>query len=462
MSNAEERGALGKRFHDLPTDTNNPDLSWEAMAANILSPPPEEEPEKRKPLIWWWLTAILLMLATGYYFTNNSSQAEDTTSQEELLVTAPDKESSRTENISAQVEMPGAELSPQENGPVAAHRPSTENSAAPLSNRSSPKGEPQRGSIPINRSGRVLANDDLTEDRLDKIEAVVSSATDGSPRINDPATAPVIREETAYSIISPLNAWPTQLLAIHNEMPSPVVKITDIDDSSSDQGKNLLSLTAGGFTQQSPYSSGAIPEAEVSQSSPQFSLQYSKILSDRWQIGAGIDGRYYRFRTAFENLDENARLYRPGTVDTIFRNVSTGEERIVFTDTIPGTRLRKFGNDNSISELGLSLVLSRRWQFGRHGFLLSAGPRVGLVIGREGRTTNQLNQVSDLVDAPQYGKDLRISGRLEAGYSFDINHRWSFMAQLGAESSLSNWASGTTLTQRPTLLSGSLGIGVKW
>jgi len=467
MSHAEERGALGKRFHDLPTDTDNPDLSWEAMAANVLSPTPpsEEEPEERKPLIWWWLTAILLLLGTGYYFINNDSQAEITASQEEVLVMTQDEEMSLTESISAQMKIPTTETSLQENGPAATRESATENTSPTVSNRSSLKREQSIAPARVKRSGPVLTNNDSEEDRVADAADVSPIVAGETPLTNEPPTAkaPAEREERVFSVISPLNAWPPQPLSVQNEMPVLVVQGTERDNATAkEKGKNMLSLTAGGFTQQSPYSSGPIPEAEVSQSSPQISLQYGKILSDKWQVNAGIDGRQYRFRTAFESRDENARLYRPGTVDTIFRNITTGEERVVLTDTIAGTRIRRFGHDNTVTELGLSLMLGRRWQFGRHGFQLSAGPRLGFVIGRNGRTTIQLHQVSDLAEAPQYGQDLRISGRLEADYRFNINQRWSFLAQFGVESSLSNWASGSSLQQKPTLLSGSLGIGINW
>lgn len=64
MSTAKERGALGKRFHELPTPADADDLSWEKMAPHILLPPPEEDPKRRIP-IWWWVVGLILLLFAG-------------------------------------------------------------------------------------------------------------------------------------------------------------------------------------------------------------------------------------------------------------------------------------------------------------------------------------------------------------------------------------------------------------
>ncbi|MEL7161641.1 MAG: hypothetical protein AAFN92_12855, partial [Bacteroidota bacterium] len=192
--------------------------------------------------------------------------------------------------------------------------------------------------------------------------------------------------------------------------------------------------------------------------SPSFSLRYERPLSPNWFLSTGVDLRNYRFRTAFENVDTDARLFRPGTVDTIFRNRVTGEERTVFTDTIPGIRTRNFGNDNNVTEIGLPLLLGRRWTTGKHAFSLAAGPRVGLVVSRTGKTVIGTNEVSPVSAAPQFGKSLRWSGRLEVTYAYRFTSSVSLLAGVGGEAAFTDWATSPVFRQRPRIVTGQLGL----
>ncbi|MEM6771898.1 MAG: hypothetical protein AAF597_15055, partial [Bacteroidota bacterium] len=65
MSTDQERGSLGERFHDLPTPANQPGLSWEQMAPQVLQPQKVEREGKTRPIIWWSGGVALLLLLAG-------------------------------------------------------------------------------------------------------------------------------------------------------------------------------------------------------------------------------------------------------------------------------------------------------------------------------------------------------------------------------------------------------------
>lgn len=84
----------------------------------------------------------------------------------------------------------------------------------------------------------------------------------------------------------------------------------------------------------------------------QWGMRLNKTLNERWSVGIGFGRQVWRSKSAAENSVETT-LYRPNTVDSIFTNTITGEERIVYTDSVPGIRIDRFRNYNR----------QNRWEF---------------------------------------------------------------------------------------------------
>lgn len=434
MSYADERGALGKRFHDLPTTPDSPDLAWEAMARHVLSPePPEEEPDDRVPVLWWWLAGavVLLLIALSVWF------ARGNTAEEVVAVPQVIAKTSSADLVPKVVEptkslVPGPERETAGNqvfGPVnALHRsPSLQKgiTESPTATFLSEKRE-TRSTTPV----------------TEFLATVIPGSTDTQ------------MESELVDGLPPLNF---ELFTVEASLPSPMVVRKDEPKDSGSSA--MLSLQFGGVSFASRYSEGATwLQDENNELSPELSLRYYRPVGKRFFISSGLELRNYRFRTAFESVDTEARIYQPGTVDTIFRNLTSGEERIVTTDTVGGTRTLRFGNDNTVMELGLPLLIGRKWTSGRHDFRLAAGPRLGLVLARTGKTVTETNRIADLEAAPQFSKGLNWAGRLEVGYGFRLTPLISLLGNVGIESSLSDWAETAELKQRPTVLNGRLGL----
>ncbi|MEM9929221.1 MAG: hypothetical protein AAF840_05355 [Bacteroidota bacterium] len=439
MSTADERGALGKRFHDLPTTPDSPDLAWERMARHVLPVEnPEEEPRKPRPFIWWWVGGILLAIGVGLWWLaeeeprTNISTAEVVPMAKSTVPARPTQELAFSSVRPAKVEM----------------KPTASFSARPNADHQMAAQAIKAGSTKPQREG--------PEAKLE--EKVMATPLEDESTV---LTTPVSTVEDFYAV-EQVNSLPIAFLSLQEKTLTPGIQRPTMPAPEA-TGRSTIALTLGVASFQSGYE-GEAPwlASEQNEWSPEVALRYERKLGKGWFLSAGPELRNYRFRTAFENTDPNARIYQPGTVDTIFRNLTTGEESIVTTDTVPGVRTRRFGHDNTVLELGISLLLGREWRAGRHVFALSAGPRLGFTLSQDGRTVVGTNRVTDLASAPQFNESFRFNARLEAGYAFQLTPTLSVLGRVAGERSISDWSAGTALQQRPTLISGQLGVRVSW
>ncbi len=120
-------------------------------------------------------------------------------------------------------------------------------------------------------------------------------------------------------------------------------------------------------------------------------------------------------------------LYRPGTPDTLFRDLVTGEERLVTTDSVSGM-LRRQRRQHVLEErLGGQLTLVRRFSRGR----LRIDPGVGLGADFLLRSRGQL---PDGTPAPA-GFRLAAVGTVSVSYAitdrFDLLWRTEFVRPFG-------------------------------
>ncbi|MEM1357732.1 MAG: hypothetical protein AAGF89_06015 [Bacteroidota bacterium] len=432
MSTAEERGALGERFHDLPTPASNPELEWENMARRILLPePPEEEPRKRRAAFWWWFGGIAVLLA-GAFLLWPAEEDHNPVSEEQPTVIAKGATTAEEKLIEATIPL---------KNPVKEQLPAT----------TLTKGIGQeKALLQVVEVGKTVWTEEVSSTTEENL------APSLAPELAQPEVTIDFSRKAAV-VVTQLPGGGIPMLDQLDQLPE--VQARNLPFPVKPKGEASLAITLGGGAFQSGYA-GDAPwlAAERNDFSPSLSLRYERPLTQNWFLSTGIDLRNYRFRTAFENVDPDARLYRPGTIDTIFRNLTTGEERTVFTDTVPGTVIRRFGNDNVVTEIGIPLLIAYRWASKKHALSLAIGPRLGLVVTREGRSLTGTNEVRELSEVPQFGNNLRWSGRLEAVYDYRITSSISLLAKVGGEAAFSNWSSSLDLKQRPKLVGGQLGL----
>ncbi|MBC6993597.1 hypothetical protein QWY85_02295 [Neolewinella lacunae] len=437
MITNNERGSLGKRFDDLPTPGDFPELSWEKMAPKVLRPTPEEEP-RRKFFAWWWLAlgALLLAFVGGLVYW--------TTLEQDGMAAGPVAEGTLPNYPASDLDCPAATV--RETG---------------LAGGENTLLAPALASQEANSSGtkRVATDARQPAPSTPTASRVSTTSPVGQTLITEPVFPPPRPDLHSLRPLEngPIAALPVAGPGIDREVRLPISAAAP--EGKRQDRERTLSLLAGPLTYGLGYEQ--LLRTDESQLSAQLRLGYTQSLNERWFLATGLDLRHYRFRTAFVEVDDNARFFRPGTVDTIFRNLTTGEERIVTTDTVGGTRIRRFGNDNVVTTLGVPVLLGRSWTAGVHHLSLAAGPRIDFLLGREGRTVVNNLEVIDLATAPQFGQNIRWAGRLEAGYDWQPQGRWSVALRLGTEAAFRDWSVNGS-SQKPRSLDGLIGLRYRW
>ena len=133
--------------------------------------------------------------------------------------------------------------------------------------------------------------------------------------------------------------------------------------------------------------------------------------------------RRLRFRTNLTRIERDASIYAPGTVDTIFRNNFTGEERVVTTDTVNGTIRRRFQQFNALTAVGLPVELGYIWPVGRSRVNLSGGLRTDYFVGRSGRTVTEAGAVVPVAERAAYRERWQFGYRLSGQLTVPIARR---------------------------------------
>ena len=116
---------------------------------------------------------------------------------------------------------------------------------------------------------------------------------------------------------------------------------------------------------------------------------------------------------------EPVTLYRPGTPDTLFTNVITGEQRLVLTDSVAGARRRRLRHHRFDQRIGGQLLLGGRVGRRRLRFTIAGGLGVDYRVGRRGSLLGRYVSVLAQGDDPA----LRINALAGAGFEYQPGHR---------------------------------------
>lgn len=406
------------------------------MAPHVLQPTETEDQPEDRIIAWWWLavTALILIGAGGGYVVSRQNHAPATPMvQQSSLPEVPSNQQPLVKTT-APAMAPKKAITPNHmtaRGVAPGQTPG--GSSVPPSDLLIARGAPEQAAeTPPQLASRKLK-------------------AGGDPQVRLPG-----------------RRWPPKSVHQLSGRPITAIKVpkqglsVTVDPAKSivkTKRSTAISLLAG------PVVYGAGYDEPTETVTPQLSVQlrvgFEQILTDRWFVAAGLDYRHLRFQSAFEDVDHNARIYQPGTVDTIFRNLTTGEETVSTTDTVGGTRIRRFLNHNVVRSVGGSVLLGYQQTFGNHRLSLAAGPRVDFLLGREGKVVAGDLEITDFTDAAAFGRNVRWAGRLEAGYDWQPEGPWSISLRLGAETGFGDWSSAA-LGQQPRTVNGLIGLRYRW
>ncbi len=234
----------------------------------------------------------------------------------------------------------------------------------------------------------------------------LAARLDSSVQSDEPAVVAVV---TLYPDFLTLDSISVPELNTPDKLPNSV-----------NERKNLaLSLTGGTvFT----YVDAPGSLTEFTPQAGYFAdLRLTKYFQNNLSITGGVAYRQLVYR---ENLDEEraVRLFRPGTIDTVFVGELTGNETYAFTDTIPGRRETRFQYHNRRNIVTLPLLIG--WQTGPENsasdwnLRLRAGLEFTFWEQSSGRTINRNGRIVDL--KTQVGQGLQFAGLIEAEVALPV------------------------------------------
>lgn len=181
-------------------------------------------------------------------------------------------------------------------------------------------------------------------------------------------------------------------------------------------------------------------------------------LSPTLFLTTGLELERLRYEVGLER-EENVRLFRPGTIDTLFINSRTGDSTFVFTDSIPGIRSLLLRNTFSTYSIKIPVLLSHRFYLQKVSLDLQGGISVGLFQRNRGLDNEQVQRLlgeSDLLS--EQGMTLALNGGFQVMYP--LAKDLQIVGIAGIEKGVMEWNSSpqSTYTQRPILYQLKLGI----
>lgn len=484
---------LGGRKEPLP-----PELRWPAMA-DRFPPPPRR---KRRFAAWWWFgggLGVALLLALGWWVAAPAPVAS------ESVPTAPPVPSQTAPAALAEEIPPSSSNAgsvPAPTAPVASEQNAEPNSQGPeavtarTSRRRSSAGSPsgtERVPLPLpavptlaNRpiiplSGVFpLPSPELRPNTffLTRTDTVADSPTVFVNPVNRLSPRPIDRlvsnrpalgfGKLPAVMVPPVPESRPRLVYVVRKIPALPFDSTATIASSRPSDADLAAAAerqpVKSMSRPSSFALGGgvvIPDdldaRTLGLPSSYWSATYHRRLSG-YGWGLRVGPRWERLVWSSETtFDRPVTLFRPGTVDTIFRNITTGEERIVTTDSIPGIRRTEFRGYGRLTTVSLTLGLEKRWSWGRHrpGLWVSVAPTY--VVERAGRFGDPENGLRSLADNELFPDRLWWTAGLGVEYFYRLAPGWSLGVAASVRSTVGERYFGGDAGARV----GRLGAGIR-
>ncbi|MEL6254953.1 MAG: hypothetical protein AAFR87_23300, partial [Bacteroidota bacterium] len=190
----------------------------------------------------------------------------------------------------------------------------------------------------------------------------------------------------------------------------------------------------------------------------QASVRLKKNMRKDLHLITGFQWTELRFVSRFQE-DKEVNFYRPNTIDTIINRVPSGNQEIIYRDSLPGIRSRNFQHYNSHRILSIPLLIGYEKKLGGLKLGVQSGMQLNLLKQHNGRSLIKADEVWELGDERIYRNRLGISYLLEAQLDWKIRPDNSIFLRASWDQNLDNWISEEiSLKARPSILQISFGF----
>lgn len=388
MGTFDQQGGLGEKFGQHPTENIPTGLAWEQMGPKIQA---ELVEKKRRRLLWWWLpSTVLVVMASAYFLL--AAKDENIGSFRIPVAVVPARHAS-----DGAVTQQSAQASDQDKQQSNKNR--TINPVTSI-----PEAGIQRAVVGHNSQLADVSKQTLTPLEASHLPAMEPSFT-RIPSGEQPDDSLVIWS------VSPLIE---SLLLSPLPIPNTVDWVVKPTVPNAPSATWLLEIEAGrNFNLSAATPSPNIPNAEVTRLagvSGGIRLGYA-IQQTPYTIWTGVSVADFVQR---ERLDDAlaVRLYQPGTVDTIFRNILTGAETFVFTDSVGGTRELRIQQHSTFRSLSIPLMVGRTWGQARWQLAAQTGVDLHLSYWEDSKYLSADYELQDAPSERSIGLAFRLEGQL--------------------------------------------------
>lgn len=419
----EQPGKLSDLLGDVPSYTDDPALDWEQAGPKIEAALAERSAHIRWRLLYrlvggTGLVAMLLLII--------GSLADQDPAQPLTIIESSDQSSTVPQDVNSIVpSSPTLEAAPRR-APLVTEGVATPLFTTPSAQSSRAVTNPPRTALAPSRRTLQMQFEELSASAnsafiaagsVEPLQLVASEISlAASPLRSDELTASSGSEsssETRQGATQPLVAWssPVQVVSLVDP-PDTLLPILDRRMSNTQAARTSFFVWAGSSLPQL--------EGQYAYAEGRLGLSTEVGLRYRWHRNfygtVGIAYSKDRVQTAFTRRTP-VRLYRPGTVDTIYR-YSTGQEEVITTDSVPGLEIQTFRHTSSFQQLSFPVQLGYAQSWKRLAIQAEIGLLPVLWQAARGVVTNADYELRDLPGAD--GVELRLHYRFALGFEVPL------------------------------------------
>lgn len=368
---------LGDQTVDLPDH-----LNWNALGSGIIPPP-----KRKRPKAWLWLLLVgIVLLGFGAW-----------------QFTAPSPAGPESPAPSVPPATSKAQIKPQNN---VTHTFDAGRKSPPLANDRPEEGGPQispksqLSAIDLQSSRGVTENSQASSTTTapvtaEKLEWAIPGRYSGQ-------IIPIAKQrELATEVFIPgLDFQLPKQQVFPNPEPNKGQQTAKIKVSGGQNNRRLLlGIGAGQFAN--------APDNLEPLAGLHASFQYRVITNKNWTLSLGTRLNRHVWRSQL-NRTEAVQLFIPGTIDSIYVNPVTGEERIVTTDTVPGIARTRYRGYGKVTTLGLPIMVGKNWPLLGGQLHLLVGLEPTVILGRSGTSLNASDEIVSSSSAQLIGDDFQL------------------------------------------------------
>ncbi|MEL6669935.1 MAG: hypothetical protein AAFP08_13250, partial [Bacteroidota bacterium] len=361
MKSTEQAGFLDEQLGDQKIPLPD-ELNWQAMGDQIV--PPDEKSRRRFLPLWLFWVAGVGLIAPILYFSFTP------TTKPGLVDAAKSIEEPHLMGVEEILSTHATQDEQNDNFPSRLPENDSEDGTLNASSTNNPASD-------------VEQVEDHTRSTPKTLEVVTKSEI------------PLSEVDSMYtSSAARVEGLDPQPILVHRLMPVVNIpsSISPLRTQEADQSLHYLQLKAGTAAYL------GLPDRFDRLYDPQIGIDGQFTIRNRWLLRIGLQWGRQSWRSDLLNT-EDAFLYRPGTPDTLYRNLATGEERLVTTDSVNGFFETRFTGYSQLDLISLPLSVGRSWSFLSGDFSLAIGLSPTWVVSQKGRTVDAESNIVSIQDA---------------------------------------------------------------